>query len=206
MKKLNLQQHYPDYYNASDRPEVVHIADTSFISVTAKGSFTEKIFYERITLLKQVTQAVIDIFQDSAKAFEMSVLEGLYWNDPKYGEHTIAQVFDAGPLNELNYRLMIRVPEYVTAQHVNTALEALPVKDKSLASGVSFFQYQEGKSIQMLHKGPFVNEFETLGQLEDFAAINNAGKRGIHHEIYLVDFTTGGSQEHLRTILREPVT
>ena len=57
----------------------------------------------------------------------------------------------------------------------------------------------------MLHKGPFIYEVETLEQLEQFAENHNLSKRGIHHEIYLVDFTAGGSQENLKTILREPV-
>jgi hypothetical protein len=55
-------------------------------------------------------------------------------------------------------------------------------------------------------KAPFIYEFETLGQLEQFAEENSLSKRSIHHEIYLVDFTTGGSQENLKTRNKEAVS
>lgn len=206
MKKLNIPEHYPRYYTATDHPEIIDVENANFISILAKGSFTEKIFYQRIALLKQAAEAIIDLFQDSGKSFELSVLEGLYWNDEKYGQHSISNVFDTGPLSELNYRLMIRLPDYVTLQHIAVAKDTLDPIHKDLSKGVEFFKYQEGKCIQMLHKGPFIYEGETLIQLEQFAEENSLSKRGIHHEIYLVDFTTGGSQENLKTILREPVT
>ena len=205
MEKLNIQEHYPRYYKATDHPEIIDVENANFISILAKGSFTEEIFYQRIALLKHAAQAVIDLFQDSGKDFVLSVLEGLYWNDEKYGQHSISHVFDTGPLSELNYRLMIRLPEYVTSQHIAAAKDTLDPTYKDLSKGIEFFEYQEGKCIQMLHKGPFIYEFETLGQLEKFAEENSLSKRGIHHEIYLVDFTTGNSQESLKTILREPV-
>lgn len=205
MKKLNIPEYYPRYYTATGHPEIIDVENANFISILAKGSFTEEIFYQRIALLKQAAQAVIDLFQDSGKGFELSVLEGLYWNDEKYGQHSISHVFDTGPLSELNYRLMIRLPEYVTLQHIAAAKDTLDPIHKNLSKGIEFFEYQEGKCIQMLHKGPFIYEFETLGQLEQFAEENSLSKRDIHHEIYLVDFTTGGSQENLKTILREPV-
>jgi hypothetical protein len=125
MKNLNIPEYYPRYYTATDHPEIIDVENANFISILAKGSFTEEIFYKRIALLKQATQTVIDLFQDSGKGFELSVLEGLYWNDEKYGQHSISHVFDTGPLSELNYRLMIRLPEYVTLRHIATALPAL---------------------------------------------------------------------------------
>ena len=205
MKKLSIPEYYPGYYTATDHPEIINVEKANFISILAKGSFTEEIFYHRIALLKQTAQAVIDHFQDSAKSFELSVLEGLYWNDERYGQHSISHVFETGPLSELNYRLMIRLPEYVNLHHIAAAKDSLDPIFRDLSKGIEFFKYQEGKCIQMLHKGAFIYEFKTLGQLEQFAEENNLSKRGIHHEIYLIDFTTGGSQDNLKTILREPV-
>src|SRR4029434_4182235 len=135
---------------------------------------------------KQAAQTVSVMFQDSKKDFELSVLEGLYWNDEKYGQHSISNVFDAGPLSELNYRLMIRLPEYATLHHITAAKDTLDPVHKDLSKGIEVFKYEEGKCIQMLHKGPFIYEFETLRQLELFAEQNSLCKRGIHHEIYLV--------------------
>src|SRR5260221_10572374 len=100
---------------------------------------------------------------------------------------------------------MIRLPEYVPFQHIAAAKDTLDPIHKDLSNGIESFKYQEGKCIQMLHKGPFIYEGETLVQLEQFAEANSLSKRGVHHEIYLVDFTTDGSQKNLKTILSEPV-
>jgi hypothetical protein len=202
---LNLLNYYPSYYTAKNLPGIIQIEKSNFISIVGKGSFTEKIFYHRIGALRQATQNVVDLFQDSKQAFSMSVLEGLYWNDEKYGQHSISQVFDAAPLSELNYRLMIRLPEYVTSQDVATAKAARDAGHKNSFDGIEFFEYNEGKCVQMLHKGPFIYEIETLKMIEQFADENSLKKNGLHHEIYLVDFAGGGSQEKLKTILREPV-
>src|ERR1700732_4590421 len=125
MEKLNITEYYPRYYTATDHPEIIDVENANFISILAKGSFTEKIFYQRITLLKKAAQVVADLFQDSGKGFELSVLEGLYWNDKKYGQHSISHVFDTGPLSELNYRLMIRLPEYINLQDIDAAKDTL---------------------------------------------------------------------------------
>ena len=63
---------------------------------------------------------------------------------------------------------------------------------------------KEGKSVQILHKGPFDKEPETLKKLTSFMEINNFKKNGHHHEIYLSDFRKT-PPDKLKTILREPV-
>lgn len=45
----------------------------------------------------------------------------------------------------------------------------------------------------------------SVARLEQVAEQNSLIKRGIHDEIYLVDFTKGCSQENFKTILRGPV-
>ena len=67
MKKLTIPEYYHRYYTATDHPEIIDVGNANFISILAKGSFTEEIFYQRIALLKQATQMVIDLFQDSGQ-------------------------------------------------------------------------------------------------------------------------------------------
>src|SRR5258708_13335964 len=101
---------------------------------------------------------------------------------------------------------MIGVPEYVKVQHSATAKDTIAPIHKDLSNAIDFFEYQEEKCIQMLHRGPFIYEFETLGKLEQFAEQNSLIKRGVHHEIYLVDFTKEGSKENFQPILRYPTS
>jgi hypothetical protein len=205
MKTLNLSGYDASNYTAAAHPEVIHIAEAKFISIIGKGSFTEKHFYQRIDCLKQVVLAVIEIYKGSELEFEMSFLEGLYWNDTRYGDHSISSIFDTAPLSELNYRLMIRMPGFITSENMTRAKDSMDHVYKDFLSDINLFEYQEGQCIQMLHKGPFAGEIETLKKIEAIAKNRGLVKRGFHHEIYLVDFTLGGSQQQLKTILREPV-
>jgi hypothetical protein len=66
------------------------------------------------------------------------------------------------------------------------------------------YKMTEGKSIQMMHAGPFDTEPETLKQMDELMQENKLVKNGHHHEIYLSDFNKTPPHE-LRTILREPV-
>ena len=67
MKKHNIPDYYPRYYAATDYPEIIDVEDVNFISILAKGSFTEEIFHQRLALLRQAAQAVIDLFSGFQK-------------------------------------------------------------------------------------------------------------------------------------------
>jgi hypothetical protein len=211
MKKLNLLKKYPHYYSSTKTPELIEIEKAKFISVRAKGSFTDKIFYDRIEGLIHTADAVKELFENSDQAFDVSVLEGLYWYDEKkHGKIGISNIYDTFPfslrtLSQLEYRLMIRMPEYITSKDILKAKKAVATVYKAIAAKAEFFELNEGKCAQMLHLGPFANEKETLSEIETFVEKKHLIKNGLHHEIYLVDFTKVKSQEGLRTILREPV-
>jgi hypothetical protein len=206
MKRLNLLKKYPHYYSSKEVPELIEVEKAKFISIHAKGSFTDKIFYDRIKALTHTAHAVKEFFENSDQAFDVSVLEGLYWYDEKnYGPISISRIYDTFPLSELEYRLMIRMPEYITPEDIDKGKEAVASTHKALAANAEFFELNEGKCAQMLHVGPFDYEVETLREVESFVEKKHLIKNGLHHEIYLVDFTKVVSQEGLRTILREPV-
>ena len=97
------------------------------------------------------------------------------------------------------------MPEFVTAEHLDIAVQqVLDKKQISLVKEITFFQMTEGKSVQMLHTGPFANEPETLAKMMEFIQLHQLQRNGLHHEIYLSDFRKT-APEKLRTILREPV-
>jgi hypothetical protein len=206
MKKLNLLKTYPNYYSSKESPELVKIEKAKFISIHAQGSFMDKIYYDRWEALKQIADAVKGAFDNSPQAFEIAPLEALYWyNEREYGPISISRIYDTFPLSELEYRLMIRMPEYITSQDIVKVKKDVAEPFRNLASSADFFELNEGKCVQMMHLGPFIYEGESLEKNEKFVTENHLVKDGLHHEIYLVDFTKVKSQEGLRTILREPV-
>ena len=109
------------------------------------------------------------------------------------------------PRKAWEYRLLIRMPEYVTATEVEKAIQSVIVKKQvDRAQNISLHQMNEGKVVQMLHIGPFATEIETLLEMGKFMEANQMARNGLHHEIYLSDFRKT-APEKLKTILREPV-
>jgi len=206
MKRLNLLKEFPHYYSSKEAPEVINIAAAKFVSITAQGSFIDRIYYDRIEALKLTVNAIKESYENSPQAFDIPPMEALYWYDKKkYGTISISKLFDSHPLREIHYRLMFRVPEYVTAQDIIKVKKTVSWPYQELASDAEMFEYNEGRCIQMYHLGPFIYEGDTLRKLESYVNKNHLVKNGLHHEIYLIDFTKVKSQEGLRTILREPV-
>ena len=72
MKRLNLLKKYPHYYSSKEAPELIEVEKAKFISIHARGSFTDKIFYDRIEALTHTTHAVKELFENSDQAFDTS--------------------------------------------------------------------------------------------------------------------------------------
>jgi hypothetical protein len=67
------------------------------------------------------------------------------------------------------------------------------------------FALPESTAVQVMHHGPFADEFGTLERLGAFADGAGVARSGPHHEIHLDAFTRQTPQDALRTILRDPV-
>jgi len=205
MLNLNLPEVDARAYSAASTPEIVAIGPARFMALRGTGSPSERIFYERIAALFATAQALADQYAASATPLTGAILEGLYWHDEaKHGFIGIAEIFSKVPLAELEYRLLIRVPAFITAQAIAQSAATATQQGHQLASLIELFEYVEGPSVQMLHAGPFKYEEVTLQAIEDFMNAQRLRKGGLHHEIYLTDFTKVTSQENLQTILREP--
>jgi hypothetical protein len=206
MEKLDLTKKYKSYFTAKTKPAVVEIGKAHFISIQGKGDPNERPFAERIEALYPVAYTIKFAFKEKGKDFTVSKLEGLWWYDEKkYKNKSMTDTTVEIPRSEWEYRLLIRLPDFVTKKDLEKAVEAvIAKKGLALANALEFFEMNEGKSVQMLHVGPFSTEPETLKQIEIFINENKFERNGLHHEIYLSDFRKT-KPEKLKTILREPV-
>ncbi|WP_447635268.1 GyrI-like domain-containing protein [Flavobacterium microcysteis] len=206
MEKLDLTKKYKTYFTSKIKPEIVEIEPAHFISITGKGDPSEKSFSEKIQALYTTAYTIKFVFKQQDKDFTVSKLEGLWWYDEKkFAGITMDEAPNAIARSEWEYRLLLRLPEYVTENDVDKAIQAAFVKKKlELVKEIEFFRMNEGKSVQMLHVGPFSKENETLQEMKKVIEENGFQKNGLHHEIYLSDFNKT-EESKLRTILREPV-
>jgi hypothetical protein len=205
MDKLDLTKKYKSYFTAKTKPELVTIEQAHFISIQGKGDPNFPAFAERIEALYSTAYTIKFIYKAQNNDFTVSKLEGLWWYDEnRFPGKTIESATDI-PRAEWEYRLLIRMPEFVTKDTVDSAIATVQAKKGlQLVDEVTYLTMTEGRSVQMLHVGPFSKEPETLKQIAAFCDANKLTKNGLHHEIYLSDFRRT-APEKLKTILREPV-
>lgn len=101
---------------------------------------------------------------------------------------------------------MIAQPDWIPADIVEQARRSAAArKDLSAISRVRWCTLTEGRSVQILHVGPYDDEAPTLARLhEEFMPAHGLTFNGDHHEVYLSDARRTAPAK-LRTILRQPV-
>ncbi len=70
-------------------------------------------------------------------------------------------------------------------------------------SGVRLETFREGRAAQVLHRGPYAEEWPAIVRVHRFIAGLGAKPAGRHHEIYLND-PSRTAPENLRTVIRQP--
>ena len=138
----------------------------------------------------------------AAKQLELSYpvmpAEGLYWD----AEDPLAPLSSA---KHMAWRLMIMLPDPVSGEFVDEVREKVAAKkDLALLGDVRVQSFTEGRSVQVLHIGPYADETPTVERLQAFAAEKGLEFSGAHHEIYIGD-PNRSAPEKLKTGLRYPV-
>lgn len=130
--------------------------------------------------------------------FGVMPLEGLWWAEDM-------AAFSLSRKDQWLWTLLIVVPEFVTADHLDQAKAELKRKktDSPALNRVRLAGLEEGLSAQVLHVGPFDQEGPTIAALHDFIARQGYRLHGKHHEIYLSD-PRKVAPEKWKTIIRQP--
>lgn len=112
-------------------------------------------------------------------------LEGLWWADD------MATFTTARDKSAWRWTLLLLVPEWLDAEHVDAALARVAAKRERppRLDDVRFESLTEGLCVQTLHVGSFDDEGPVLARLHDeFLPAHGLRPVGKHHEIYLSDF------------------
>lgn len=200
MEKLDLAKAYKTYYTAPTKPQVVEFEPISYVTIVGKGDPNGTTFANATEALYTVAYGVKGHCKKAEKDFTVPKLEGQWWVDGN--PRTALEV----PREEWHWKLLIRMPVFVTAELVEEARSGALAKKKELKiiADVEYETLHEGLCVQMLHVGPYATEPETLAQMEHFISQEQLGYRGLHHEIYLSD-PRKIDPAKMKTILRYPV-
>ncbi len=199
-EKVNLLKQHKDQYAAPKEPTLVEMGEASYLVVRGSGEPGSELFQNRIGALYAVAYTVKFNSKFAGRDFVVGKLEGLYGVDGQ----TVEDVSDLPPA-DWNWRLMIRVPAFISRKRLAEARQTLRDKGKEGDfDAVSLDTYREGRCVQMLHVGPYEDESETIDRMYRFARDQRVKPHMWHHEIYLSD-PRRVPPERLRTILRHPV-
>jgi len=196
--KLDLTKEYKTYYTAKTTPEVVEFDEIPFLTIEGRGEPGGKEFTGKVGALYSLAYGVKNIYKKQGKDFGVPKLEGLWWVESDIPALEV-------PREEWLWKLLIRMPDFVTSEIVERARdEVFKKKGIELIKEIKFEKMKEGKCVQILHIGPYSTEPESLAKMEKLMEEKNLVKNGLHHEIYLSD-PRRVPEEKWKTILRQPV-
>ncbi len=196
--KLDLKKEHKTYYKAKIIPEVVEFGEIPFLTIEGKGEPGGKEFTSKVEALYSLAYGVKNLCKKQGKDFVVPNLEGLWWVE---SDKPALEV----PRGEWRWKLLIRMPEFVTSEIVEKAkVEVIQKKGIELVDEIKFEKLTEGKCVQVLHIGPYSTEPESLAKMRKLMEEKNLVENGLHHEIYLSD-PRRVPEEKWKTILRQPV-
>ena len=192
--KLDLYVQYKSEYVTPKSPVLIDASPAQYLAIDGVGEPGGAVFQQKLGALYNVAFTIKMAKKVAGKDYAVSKLEGLWWSD--------AAATSAG---SWNWTLLIRVPDFIVSKDLKDAVQKLREKGKDPAvAEVAIKKVKEGRSVQMLHVGPYNQEPVTIEAMQKFAAAQGLSFRGLHHEIYLSD-PRRVAPAKLRTILRHPV-
>jgi hypothetical protein len=199
-EKINLFKLHKDQYIAPKQPKLVEIHEAKYLTINGRGEPAGEEFATKIGALYGVAYTTKMTRKFAGKQdYTICKLECKWWLD---GER---QDFSATDPKQWNWKFLIRTPDFVRDNELDTAVETLLKKGKEPeVRHVKFESFAEDLCVQMLHVGPYEKEPETILLMQSFAQDQGLEFHGRHHEIYISD-PRRVPPERLKTILRHPV-
>ncbi|MEM2111383.1 MAG: GyrI-like domain-containing protein [Candidatus Bathyarchaeia archaeon] len=196
--KLDLIREYKTYYTAKTVPGIVEFGEIQFLTIEGKGEPAGEVFTKAVEALYPLAYGVKNISKKQGKDFAVPKLEGLWWVE---SDKPALEV----PRGEWRWKLLIRMPDFVTSEMVEKAKEEVfKKKSMELIKKINFEKIKEGKCVQILHIGPYSTEPGSLAKMNNLMEEKNLVHNGPHHEIYLSD-PRKVTPEKMKTVLRQPV-
>jgi hypothetical protein len=181
------------WYEAAEEPEIVEFGTVRALVVSGQGEPGGVAYGGAVHALYAVAGALMGM----VGGFPMPPLEGQWWVEDERSWFEV-------PRAEWRWHLFLRLPDDLDAvQWVGPAREAAREQTPAV-SRVQLVSFAEGRCVQMLHRGPYADEPQTLARMTDLMKTEHFVPNGLHHEIYLSDPWASDQSAH-RTILRQPV-
>ncbi len=201
--KLEWKKQEKELYGVKTKPCVSDIPAQKYIILSGNGNPNEEIFSDKVAALFSVAYKVKMAYKAFAEKsseiadYTVYPLEGI-WSVASEKEYLVKE--------ELQYRIMIRQPDFITREMFDNVLEIVKSKKNNpYFTDISFETICDGRCIQVLHKGAFDDEPASFEIMEEYCreyGYKRIGKE--HREIYLNN-ASRAKKANLKTILRYKV-
>ncbi|WTW99483.1 GyrI-like domain-containing protein [Streptomycetaceae bacterium NBC_01309] len=166
-------------------PELVNPEPVTCLNVTGMGEPAGREYMAAVGALYAVAGAM---------GGPVGPLEGRWW-----AEDAGPNPLDA-PRDQWRWHLLLPLPGSPGPGAADQARERARPSGAAV-DRVQLVTFAEGECVQLLHEGPYSEEKASLDVMDAYMAEHGLVRNGLHHEIYLTDFTDPDP----RTILRQPV-
>jgi len=205
---FDYKKEYKEFYMPKNKPGIVEVSPMNYIAVRGKGDPNEEEseYKESIGMLYAIAFTIkmskkgnhqIEGYFD----YVVPPLEGFWWQ-----EHT--EGIDYSQKADFQFISVIRLPDFVTKEDFDWAIEEATKKKKQDFSKVEFLTYDEGLCVQCMHIGSYDEEPKTVQMMHDFMVeqgyVLDITDKRLHHEIYLSD-ARRVAPEKLKTVIRHPI-
>ena len=206
---FDYKKEYKEFYMPKNKPSIINIPKMNYIAVRGKGNPNDENseYKNSIGLLYAIAFTIKMSYKGSHKIdgyFEYVVppLEGFWWQEENSLE------IDYKSKDNFKFISVIRLPDFVTREDFNWAVEEATKKKKEDFSKVEFLTYEEGICVQCMHIGSYDNEPSTVNLMHQYMKENgyelDITSTRLHHEIYLSD-PRRCNVDKLKTVIRHPI-
>ena len=205
---FDFKKEYKELYKPKAKPSIINVEQANFIAVRGVGdpNAENSEYKQSISLLYPIAYAIKmskkgDYKIDGYFDFVVPPLEGFWWQEGIKG-------VDYANKDSFNFISLIRMPDFVTKEVFEWAIEETTRKKKEDFSKVELFTYDEGLCVQCMHIGPYNDEPITVEAMHEYMIeqgyeLDITDER-FHHEVYISDVRKT-SPEKLKTVLRHPI-
>ena len=205
---FDYKKEYKEFYMPKNKPSIVSVPKMNYIAVRGSGDPNREDgeYKTSIGMLYAVAFTIKMSKMGSHRIegyfdYVVPPLEGFWWQDGVTG-------IDYAHKERFQWISVIRLPDFVTKEDFDWAVEEASRKKKMDFSDVEFFRYDEGLSVQCMHLGAYDDEPATVDRMHRFMeeqgyALDITDQR-MHHEIYLSD-ARKVAPEKLKTVIRHPI-
>lgn len=201
MTKIDFKKEFKQFYRPKQKEELVVIPVFNYLMIDGEdATLGSEQFQLSIQALFAVSYKAKFLSKSKLnRDYTVMPLEGLWWADNM-------DDFISGKKENWKWTLMIFQPSFISLEIIDEAIIENQKKKLKLLDKIRLEKYEEGKSAQIMHIGPFSEEHSNIQKIHNLILENGGeidGKKRKHHEIYLSDFRKCDPAK-MKTIIRQP--